>query len=45
MASKKQKEAYLYEKLAEKRVKYLNSAHYCIIAPGMRGACGIPRIS
>ncbi len=35
------KEAYLYEKTADKRVKCLNCAHYCEIAPGKRGACGV----
>lgn len=35
------KEAYLYEKLADKRVKCLNCAHYCVILPGRRGICGV----
>jgi pyruvate formate lyase activating enzyme len=35
------KEAYLYEKLANSRVKCLNCAHYCQILPGNRGICGV----
>jgi pyruvate formate lyase activating enzyme len=41
MPLKKQKEAYLYEKLAKRRVKCLNCAHYCEINPGSRGICGV----
>ncbi len=35
------KEAYLYEKLKEKKVKCLNCAHYCVIEKGKRGICGV----
>jgi len=35
------KEAYLYEKLKNKRVKCLNCAHYCLIENGKRGICGV----
>lgn len=35
------KEALLYEKLPQKKVRCLNCAHYCLIAPGKRGICGV----
>lgn len=35
------KEACLYKKLNEKRVQCQNCAHYCLIAPGKRGICGV----
>jgi len=35
------KEAYLYKKLKEKKVQCQNCAHYCVIAPGKRGICGV----
>ena len=35
------KEAYLYKKLAEKKVQCQNCAHYCVVAPGKRGICGV----
>lgn len=35
------KEGYLYQKLAEKKVKCQNCAHYCLILPGKRGICGV----
>ena len=35
------KEAYLYEKLSEKKVQCQNCAHYCVIVPGKRGICGV----
>ena len=35
------KEAYLYKKLAEKKVQCQNCAHYCAILPGKRGICGV----
>lgn len=35
------KEAYLYKKLSDKKVKCLNCAHYCILKPGQRGICGV----
>lgn len=35
------KEAYLYKKLAEKKVQCQNCAHYCLILPGKRGICGV----
>ncbi len=37
-------ETYLYKKLAEKKVRCLNCAHYCLIPPGPpsgRGVCGV----
>lgn len=34
-------EALLYKKLAEKKLQCQNCAHYCIIAPGKRGVCGV----
>lgn len=35
------KEAYLYKKLADKKVQCQNCAHYCQILPGKRGICGV----
>lgn len=35
------KEAFLYKKLGERKVKCLNCAHYCIIPEGKRGICGV----
>ncbi len=35
------KEAYLYKKLKDNRVKCLNCPHYCKLAPGQRGICGV----
>ncbi|XOB40598.1 MAG: AmmeMemoRadiSam system radical SAM enzyme [Candidatus Nealsonbacteria bacterium] len=35
------KEAYLYDKLDNKKVKCRNCAHYCLIEPGKRGICGV----
>ncbi len=35
------KEVYLYKKLPNKRVQCQNCAHYCKIAPGKRGVCGV----
>lgn len=35
------KEAYLYKKSANKKVKCLNCAHYCLIQPGKKGICGV----
>lgn len=35
------KEAILYQKLKEKKVKCLNCAHYCLIPEGKRGICGV----
>lgn len=35
------KEAYLYKKLKNKKVKCLNCAHKCLITPGNRGICGV----
>lgn len=35
------KEAYLYEKKSGNRVRCTNCAHYCTIAPGKRGICGV----
>jgi pyruvate formate lyase activating enzyme len=35
------KEAYLYKKLADKKVQCQNCAHYCVILPGKRGICGV----
>ncbi len=34
------KEARLYKKLEDKKVKCQNCAHYCVILPGKRGICG-----
>jgi len=34
------KEAYLYKKLEDKKVRCLNCAHYCILHSGQRGLCG-----
>jgi len=38
------KEAYLYEKLADKNTRCKNCAHYCVIAPNQRGICGKAKI-
>jgi len=35
------KEAHLYKKLKDNKVQCQNCAHYCIIAPGKRGICGV----
>ena len=35
------KEAYLYKKLAERKVQCQNCPHFCIISPGKRGICGV----
>ncbi|PIS39259.1 MAG: AmmeMemoRadiSam system radical SAM enzyme [Candidatus Nealsonbacteria bacterium CG08_land_8_20_14_0_20_38_20] len=35
------KEAYLYKKLSNKNVQCQNCPHFCIIAPGKRGLCGV----
>jgi pyruvate formate lyase activating enzyme len=35
------KEVYLYEKLADKNTRCKNCSHYCVIAPGQRGICGV----
>jgi len=35
------KEVYLYKKLPEKKVQCQNCAHYCTLAPGQRGKCGV----
>lgn len=35
------KDAYLYKKLADKKVQCLNCAHYCVILPDKRGICGV----
>jgi pyruvate formate lyase activating enzyme len=35
------KEAYLYKKLPNKKVQCKTCAHYCVLAPGERGKCGV----
>jgi len=35
------KEAYLYKKLNSKKVQCRACAHYCVLAPGKRGICGV----
>jgi pyruvate formate lyase activating enzyme len=35
------KEVYLYEKLDNKSARCKNCSHYCVIAPGKRGVCGV----
>ena len=35
------KEALLYERLTEDKIRCLNCAHYCLIPPGKRGICGV----
>jgi len=35
------KEAYLYKKLPENKVQCQTCAHYCTLAPGQRGKCGV----
>lgn len=35
------KEVYLYEKTEAGKVRCKNCAHYCIVAPGARGICGV----
>lgn len=35
------KEAYLYQKLPNKKVQCKNCAHYCVILPNKRGVCGV----
>jgi pyruvate formate lyase activating enzyme len=35
------KESILYEKLADKKVKCKTCSHFCNIAPGARGICGV----
>ena len=35
------KEAYLYKKLPNKKVQCRTCAHYCTLAPGQRGKCGV----
>jgi len=34
-------QVYLYKKLEDKKVQCQNCAHYCVIAPGKRGICGV----
>jgi len=35
------KEAYLYKKLSNKKVRCQNCSHYCLIEAGKRGICGV----
>jgi len=35
------KEAYLYKKLANKKIQCQNCAHYCLLSPGQKGICGV----
>lgn len=35
------KEAYLYQKLPNKKVQCKNCAHYCVILPNKKGVCGV----
>jgi hypothetical protein len=35
------KETYLYKKLPNKKVQCRTCAHYCVLAPGERGRCGL----
>lgn len=35
------KESYLYEKLDNRRVRCQTCHHYCLLAPGQRGVCGV----
>lgn len=35
------KETYLYNKIKEKKVQCRNCAHFCVLAPGERGKCGV----
>ncbi len=35
------KEVYLYKKTEGKKVQCQNCAHYCVVAPGKRGICGV----
>jgi pyruvate formate lyase activating enzyme len=35
------KEVYLYDKLEGGKTQCKNCAHYCVIAPGKRGICGV----
>jgi len=35
------KEALLYKQLKDKKVQCRNCPHYCVIAPGKRGICGV----
>ena len=35
------KEAYLYQKLKNQKVRCQTCAHYCQLAPGQRGLCGV----
>lgn len=35
------KEAHLYKKLSDKKVRCQNCAHYCLIEDGKRGICGV----
>lgn len=35
------KEAYLYKKLADKKVQCRNCTHYCLISPNERGICAV----
>ncbi len=35
------KEAYLYKKLKDKKVKCLNCAHYCLLSENQTGICGV----
>jgi len=35
------KEAYLYQKLKDNKVRCQNCAHYCKVFPGKRGICGV----
>jgi len=35
------KEAYLYKKLKDKKVQCRTCPHFCVLAPGQRGKCGV----
>ena len=35
------KEAYLYEKLKNNKVRCKNCSHYCLVLPEKRGICGV----
>jgi pyruvate formate lyase activating enzyme len=41
MGEKRMKEAKLYKKLDNQKVRCDTCAHHCIIAPGKRGVCGV----
>ncbi len=34
-------EAYLYDKLENKRVRCRTCSHFCVLTPGIRGKCGV----